>query len=270
MRYNHTMVNSPSPASARPGTAARTRLTWEVWLIMGLSLGRSAVYSAVALIDAYTRGPIGEQTTGLNPSLSARPWFDLTYQLLSITFALVPVLLAVYLVSADRPRVWRHLGMDGSQPGRDAARALGIGALIGIPGLGLYLAGRALGIGLEVSTSGLAAYWWTIPVLILAAAKNGLLEEILVVGYLTERLERLGWSAAVIVITSAAIRAGYHLYQGWAAFAGNFLMGVIFMVFYLRTRRLWPLILAHTLIDVVAFVGYAYLPDTWLASLGIG
>lgn len=268
MRYNHTMTTSPAPP--RPDSAERGRLTREVWLIMALSLGRSAVYSAVALIDAYTRGPIGDQTTGLNPSLSPRPWFDLTYQLLAIVFALVPVLLAVHLVSADRPRVWRHLGMDASTPGKDVAWAFGLGALIGIPGLALYLAGRALGVGLEVSTSGLGTLWWTIPVLILAAAKNGLLEEILVVGYLTERLERIGWSGTAIVLTSAAIRAGYHLYQGWAAFAGNFLMGVIFMVVYLRTRRLWPLILAHTLIDVVAFVGYAYLPDTWLASLGIG
>lgn len=261
MRYNHTMTTS--------AISGRTRIVWEVWLIMGLSLGRSAVYAVVALIDAYTRGPIGDQSTGLNPSLSPRPWFDLTYQLLAIGFALVPVLLALYLISADRPRIWRHLGMDLSQPGKDVARAFVLGGIIGIPGLGLYLAGRALGVSLDVSTSGLTAVWWTIPVLILAAAKNGILEEVLVVGYLTERLERLGWSSAGIVITSAAIRASYHLYQGWAAFAGNFLMGVIFMIFYLRTRRLWPLILAHTLIDVVAFVGYAYLPDTWLALLGI-
>lgn len=267
MRYNHTMTTSPTAGPAHP--SARTRIAWEVWLIMGLSLGRSAVYAAVALIDSYTRGPIGDQSTGLNPSLSARPWFDLTYQLLAIIFALVPVLLALYLISADRPRIWRHLGMDLSQPGRDAARAFALGALIGIPGLGLYLAGRALGMSLNVSASGLNTLWWTIPILILSAAKNGLLEEILVVGYLTERLERLRWSSAGIVIVSSLIRASYHLYQGWAAFAGNFLMGVILVVFYLRTRRLWPLILAHTLIDVVAFVGYAYLPDIWLASFGI-
>lgn len=266
MRYNHNMTPPETSAPSRP----RTRLGWEVWLVMGLSLGRSGVYAIVALVDSYTRGPIGEQTTTLNPSLSARPWFDLTYQILAIIFALLPVLLALYLISSDRPRVWRHLGMDGTQIRRDFGWALGLGAVIGVPGLGLYLAGRAAGVSLEVSTSGLEAYWWTMPLLVLSAMKNGLLEEVLVVGYLAERLRRLGWSTPAMVLTSATIRASYHLYQGWAAFAGNFLMGVIFMVFYLRRGRLWPLIIAHTLIDIVAFVGYAYLPDSWLAALGIG
>lgn len=262
---------APEPAHSHvPGQRERRRLTWEVWLIMGLTLGRSGVYALVDLIDAYTRGPIGEQTTTLNPALSARPWFDLTYQALSIVFALLPVLLAIYLVSADRPRVWRHLGGDGRRLGRDFGWGLALGAAIGVPGLGLYLLGRAAGVSLEVSASGLNTYWWTIPVLILAALKNGIVEEVLVVGYLTERLQRLRWSAPAIVILSAGIRASYHLYQGWAALAGNFLMGVIFAVFYLRRGRLWPLVIAHTLIDVAAFVGYAYLPGSWLAALGIG
>ena len=34
----------------------------------------------------------------------------------------------------------------------------------------------------------------------------------------------------------------------------------------LRTRRLWPLVLAHTLLDVIAFLGYAALAPhvSWL------
>ncbi len=253
----------------QPTTRERRRLAWEIWLIMGLSLGRSAVYSIVNLIDAYSRGPISAQKTTLNPSLSSREWFDLTYQLLGIASALVPVLLALYLISADRTPVLRHLGLDGSRKLRDLGWSLALGAAIGIPGLGVYLAGRAMGVSLQVSTSGLKILWWTIPVLILSSLKNGLLEEILVVGYLRERLDRLAWGPVGIVLLSATIRASYHLYQGWAGFVGNFLMGIVFMVFYLRTRRLWPLIIAHALIDIVAFVGYAYLPEAWLASLGI-
>lgn len=236
---------------------------------MGLSLGRSAVYSIVGLIDSYSRGPIGEQTTTLNPSLSSRPWFDLTYQLLGIASALIPVLLALYLISADRSPVLRHLGLDGSQKLRDLGWSLALGAAIGIPGLGIYLVGRAAGVSLEVSTSGLTDLWWTLPVLILSSVKNGILEEVLVVGYLRERLNRLAWGPLGIILLSATIRASYHLYQGWAGFVGNFLMGVIFMVFYQRTGRLWPLILAHALIDIVAFVGYAFLPESWLLALGV-
>jgi membrane protease YdiL (CAAX protease family) len=34
-------------------------------------------------------------------------------------------------------------------------------------------------------------------------------------------------------------------------------MGVVFGVVWRRTGRLWPLIVAHGIIDTVAFVGYA-------------
>ena len=43
-------------------------------------------------------------------------------------------------------------------------------------------------------------------------------------------------------------------------------MGVIFGWFYTRTKRVMPLVVAHTILDVVAFVGYALLKDhlSWL------
>lgn len=237
---------------------------------MGLSLGRSAVYAVVAIADRISRGPLGEQTAVLNPSQSVRPYLDLTYQMLSLIFALIPVALALYLLSSHGRSAVRRIGLDLRAPGRDMGWGLALGALIGIPGLGLYVGGRALGVTVEVQASALADYWWTVPVLILAALKNGLLEEVLVVGYLVERLEEMGWRIWAIVLTSVLIRAGYHLYQGWGPFVGNAIMGVIFTWFYLRRRRVMPLVIAHTLLDVVAFVGYAYLPAAWLAALGAG
>lgn len=266
------MTESASPVVAAPTPARRRRLTAEIWIVMGLSLGRSGVYAVVNIIDRMTRGPLGDQSTSINTSASDRSLFDLTYQLLSITFALVPVVLALYLLSEGGRSAVRRIGLDGARPGRDAAWGLALGAVIGIPGLAIYLAGRAAGITVEVQASALDAYWWTIPVLILAALKNGLIEEVIVVGYLVERLEELRWKAAVIVLTSSLIRGSYHLYQGWGPFAANIAMGVVFTCFYLSRwgrRRVMPLVIAHTLLDVVAFVGYAYLPEAWLAALGL-
>ncbi len=249
--------------------AARRRIGIEIWIVMGLSLGRSAVYAVVNILERLTRGPLGEQTATLNPSRSAQPYLDLTYQVLSVIFALVPVALALYLLSAGGRSAVARIGLDLRNPGRDMAWGLGLGALIGIPGLGLYVAGRALGVTVAVQASALADHWWTVPVLILAALKNGLLEEVLVVGYLVERLEELQWRVGAILLTSALLRAGYHLYQGWGPFVGNAVMGVVFTLFYLRRRRVMPLVIAHTLLDVAAFVGYAYLPEAWLAALGV-
>jgi membrane protease YdiL (CAAX protease family) len=44
------------------------------------------------------------------------------------------------------------------------------------------------------------------------------------------------------------------------------IMGLVFGRVWQRTNRLWPLILAHALIDTVAFAGYALLRSrvAWL------
>ncbi len=55
----------------------------------------------------------------------------------------------------------------------------------------------------------------------------------------------------------ALLRGAYHLYQGYSAGLGNVVMGLVFGYVWLRTGRLWPLIVAHGLIDAVAFVGYS-------------
>jgi hypothetical protein len=38
-------------------------------------------------------------------------------------------------------------------------------------------------------------------------------------------------------------------------------MGAIFGLFYVRFKRVLPLVLAHAILDVVSFVGYALLKD---------
>ena len=96
--------------------------------------------------------------------------------------------------------------------------------------------------------------------LVLAALKNGLVEEVIVVGYLADRLTELGWRPGAWIAASALLRGTYHLYQGFGPFAGNVVMGVVFAYWYYRSRRVMPLVIAHTLIDVVAFVGPTLLP----------
>lgn len=231
----------------------------EVVIVLGLSLGQSAVYALVSLLAKLTEGPLASQTSTLNPSRSDRPWLDLTYQLLGVAFALVPVALALWLLSDHGRSATRLIGLDLRRPGRDLALGVGLAALIGLPGLALYFGGRALGITTTIVPSALDEYWWTVPVLLLAAVQNSLLEEVVVVGYLVDRLERFGWSVPAIVAASAVLRGSYHLYQGVGPFLGNAVMGVVFALVYLRTRRVMPLIVAHTVLDVVAFVGYQLL-----------
>ncbi|XAS67864.1 CPBP family intramembrane glutamic endopeptidase [Micrococcaceae bacterium Sec5.7] len=245
---------------------ARRRLRIEVWIVLGLSLGQSAVYSVVQLLDKVTRAPLAQGTSTLNRSQSTREYFDLTYQLLDIVFALVPVLLVIYFLT-DHVRTpndgrtsgsaFRKLGFNFARPGVDLLQGLGLAALIGIPSLGLYAGGRALGITTAIIPSALDSYWWTVPVLILSAIRHGVVEEVIVVGYLLDRLGKFGWSMPLAIFASSMLRGSYHLYQGFGPFIGNAVMGVVFAWIYAKTGRVMPLVIAHAVLDIVAFVGFS-------------
>ncbi|HEU5269507.1 MAG TPA: CPBP family intramembrane glutamic endopeptidase, partial [Jatrophihabitans sp.] len=135
----------------------------------------------------------------------------------------------------------------------------GFAALIGIPGLLLIYLARKLGINAQLDASGIADVWYRYPVLVLSAVQNGVLEEIVMIGYLLTRLREVGWSSKRAVLVSALIRGSYHTYQGIGGFLGNFVMGLIFGWWFTRTRRVLPLVIAHSILDIVSFVGYAAL-----------
>jgi membrane protease YdiL (CAAX protease family) len=249
-------------AVAEPVTdVGRRTLVHEVWLVLGVSLGASGAYAILTIINRETAGkPLASQQAGLNIAVTPdRPWLDLSYQLLGIVVSLVPALLAVHLMARDRSVT--ALGLRPVRPVFDLACGAGLAALIGLPGLGLYLLARHFGLSAQVVPAGLGSVWWATPVLVLSAIQNAVLEEVIVVGYLVTRLRQLDWRLPAVVATSALLRGSYHLYQGYGGFAGNAVMGVIFALFFLRFRRVGPLIVAHALIDTVAFVGYALLGD---------
>lgn len=231
------------------------RIRAEIAIVLGLSLGASAVYSVVSIVNRLTREEaLSEQTATLNTSLSPRPAFDLIYQVLAVVFDLMPVALVVFLLwQASRPHLGR-LGIDFTRPGRDA---LGGVALV-----------AAIGISVDVVPTALDTYWWTIPVLLLSALRAGLTEEIIVIGYLYARLGDLGWGRWKIIVGSALLRGSYHLYQGFGAFIGNFAMGVVFGWLYTRYGRLLPFVVAHFLLDAAIFVGYPWAAATFPELFG--
>ena len=79
-------------------------------------------------------------------------------------------------------------------------------------------------------------------------------EETVVLGYMVTRLQQVGTPALAAIGVSAVLRGSYHLYQGWGGFTGNLLMGLLFGLVFLRWRRTWPMVIAHTLLDVGAGV----------------
>src|SRR6478736_9201503 len=134
----------------------RRRLTWEIWIVLAVTVGQSALYSVLSLVRKLLAPvPLGQQQTQVNPARDVQAFWDVTYQLLAVFFDLALVALVVYLLWEPGGNALRRMGLDFTRFGGDLGRGVVLAAVIGLPGLALYAAGRALGITVAV----VAAPW---------------------------------------------------------------------------------------------------------------
>jgi membrane protease YdiL (CAAX protease family) len=230
----------------------------EVVIVFSITLGLAALRSLLSLIDSLlAEAALADQRVALNVSQATNQVLDFLRQLLSAGQLVGWGALGLYLLWRAGLKL-RQIGLDRQRLGGDLARAAGLAALIGVPGLAFYLVARAVGANLTVVPTALDD-WWQYLTLTLSAFGNAFAEEVLVVGYLITRLRQLGLRENTSLLVSALLRGSYHFYQGFGGFVGNVIMGLVFGRVWQRTNRLWPLVLAHFLIDFVAFVGYAFL-----------
>ncbi len=253
-------ANNDNSASRLP---SRKMLAAEVWIVLALSLGAAAIYAILDLLQSLlvTKAPLNHQVAVINSAFAPNVnLLDLAYQIAGIATALAPVALVAYLLKKDGESTdiigLDAVGLDASRPKQDIIWGCVLAAIIGGAGLGFYLIAFHAGFDVNVVPTNLPPSWWRIPVLILQAAEDGILEEVVVCGYLLRRLDQLGWGENTALFTSAVLRGSYHLYQGFGGFIGNLIMGIIFGRIYQRRKRVTPLAVAHFLIDAVAFVGY--------------
>jgi membrane protease YdiL (CAAX protease family) len=234
----------------------------EVLAVLGVSLGMSGVYALLTYLKAEltVKGGISATTATIaTGAQTAHMWLDITYDLTGVASGLMPVLLVLVLLSRDPGTAGFGIGLHRRPWRTDLVQGLAFAALIGIPGLVLVWAAHQFGVSANLAVVDVPDTWYRLPLLVLQAAQNGVLEEIVVVGYLLTRLRQLGWSNLQALGAGAVLRGSYHLYQGLGGFAGNLAMGLIFAWWFQRTRRVLPLVFAHVLLDVFAFVGYVYL-----------
>jgi len=262
-----TWLTPQRPAFPEPVTDPRERrgIVIELVIVFAITLGLSGLRSLLSLLDSLLREErLADQAVALNVSQATNQLLDFLRQLLSATQLFAWGALGLYLLWRAGIKL-REVGIARGRFGRDLAGGAGLAALIGIPGLAFYLIARAVGANLTVVPTALD-HWWQFLTLPLSAFGNAWAEEVLVVGYLITRLRQLGWSENRSLLAQAVLRGCYHLYQGLGGFFGNIVMGLVFGRVWQRTNRLWMLVGAHALIDIVAFVGYAALSGrvSWL------
>ena len=237
-----------------PAAPDRTTLREEVLVVLSLSLLASAVF---AILDLFSAPLSGVAVASVSQST------DVLRQVLGVVFGLAPVWLVFHLLrrSGEPPET---IGFAWDRPGEDLGRGLVLFAVVGIGGIGVYAAAVAMHVNRFVDPAPPLGHWWTVPVLLITAAQAALLEEVIASGYLLTRLGQLGWSTATAIGASSLLRGSYHLYQGWGGFAGNLAMGALFGVIFVRTRRAWPLAIAHFLLDtgagIIFILFHSHLP----------
>jgi membrane protease YdiL (CAAX protease family) len=231
---------------APPSPLPRRVIAEEVVVVLALSLLASAVYAVISILEAPIRGVT---------VASANQSTVLARQLAGVAFGLAPVWLVLYLVRRSGEGA-ASIGLGWDRPRRDLALGVALFAIVGMAGIGIYLAAVELGVNRLVVPVPPLGHWWTVPVLLLDAAEAALVEEVIAVGFLVTRLQQLRAGPVAAVGASALLRGTYHLYQGFGGFVGNLAMGALFGFVFVRTRRTWPLVIAHFLLDVAAGVGY--------------
>ena len=107
---------------------------------------------------------------------------------------------------------------------------------------------------LAMSMPGFLSKELSLSAVIAVSIVNPIFEELFVCGYVISALrERDPWLG---IHVSVAIRLLYHLYQGALAAISIVPSGLILGIWYARTGRLWPVIVAHALWDFLPLLHY--------------
>ena len=161
------------------------------------------------------------------------------------------LLLTAVLVPWLRLRGWRPRTVAGKPVPADVIR----GALVGVLALGCNWTLWAVFSGISPDTAATLASETRFTgtpagplAIIVISVVNPVFEEFLWLGYGVARfVDRLGLRGASIL--SIVLRLAVHTYQGPWALLGVMPLGLAFTWYYGRTRRLWPVVVAHVIFD---------------------
>lgn len=209
----------------------------EIWLVLGVPVVVLVLRAMLSL--SRDPGPPVFTSSRLAPTLA------------------VEAGLAALLLPLLRRRGWTPAVIAGQPGPMDIVR----GALLW---LGAYVAFYAAAtILVAVAPSLLARFsnpplgHATLPIAVLAAVLNPLFEEFLWLGYAVSALSpRVGLRGACTL--SIALRTAVHVYQGPAALPGIAAWGIALTLFYAKSGRLWPVVVAHVIADATAFGSLRY------------
>lgn len=225
------------PIAPAPGGGWAIRMA-EVALVYSIGFGSSLIASLHHLARDYAEHS--------DPARHVEIWSNLA----RIAGA-VPPLCVLAFVLTRRGRTLRDLGLTFRWLDLPLGMALmlvawpNLLALLVRTLLGLHVPPRAAVLGLRGVHLELLA-----PISLLAVLLSAAAEELIVRAYLMSEILDLTGSALLAIGVSVLLQDAYHLYQGLFAFGLHLWGFLIFALFYWKTRRATPVVLAHFLTNV--------------------
>jgi uncharacterized protein len=206
-------------------------------------LRRLSPVTELILVNLIAFGPFAARSIVELAERNESIVFDNRRALFVLGTELVCGTLALLLL---RARGWKlsDLGLRITMPQTIAGMLLLIGSNIVITGF-YQLVRVASGIDPDKITSFEATLTW--PVLIALTLVNPLYDELFIVAYNLEAAKASG--AAFAITLSAAVRFVCHLDQGPISAVTILPLGLIFAGVYWRWRLVWPLVIAHGVMD---------------------
>jgi membrane protease YdiL (CAAX protease family) len=111
-----------------------------------------------------------------------------------------------------------------------------------------FYSGHYLGPKSTLGLRGLGVSWLSIALVCL----NPVFEELIVRGYLMSEILDLGGNSVMAILISVAVQMSYHLYQGFARGIALTASFTVFSIYFWRTRRIAPVVVAHLWFDAYA------------------
>jgi uncharacterized protein len=211
-------------------------------------------------VTRYELVVVVASTAGVFALFSAIWWYrraadasvPMTTGRLAAVLALEAAMAAVW-VPRLRARGWSHRSLSLSPEPRDVLRGVSVFLLAMIAYTAVWTAAslvspQVVAAALAVQITGQPALW----IVILVAAINPIAEEFLYLGFIARALE--GTSVQLALAGCTAVRVGVHLYQGPLAIIAILPFGLVFGAYYLRTHRIWPVIVAHSVMDAMGLL----------------
>jgi membrane protease YdiL (CAAX protease family) len=214
----------------------------EFAIVIGLAFGRFILDSVTALLAGT---PLADAGAFGDEHL---------YYVVLYEVSVTPVVAAVLYYGGWRPRDFR-IGPSFAGTAGGFGIVVGVWVVYAVLWIGLQALFPSNRPGLDAATPYLPAEAPSAVAVLLLVLVNPAFEEILVTGYVIEALRRrFGDTAAANA--SVVIRVCYHLYQGIATLPYHCAFGLVQAYVYLRFGKLWPLIVAHAILDFIALSAF--------------